>query len=109
VPSWILEILLVLIAIFYRKNIIYKNFQFDILFFLIYIWPTIFIKEEKVREAFKKWTLFWIVMVCVLFGKVDYLEANFTKYKNRTTLFDGKVKFGGRIRFRQEIKEWPRY
>ena len=57
------------------------------------------------REAFKKWTLFWIVMVCVLFGKVDYLEANFTKYKNGTSVWDGKIKFGGRIRFRQEIKD----
>jgi len=58
-----------------------------------------------VREAFKKWTLFWIVMVCVLFGKVDYLEANFTKYKKGTSVWDGEIKFGGRIRFRQEIKD----
>lgn len=43
------------------------------------------------------------LVVCSLFCVGDYLEAaDYTPYKYGTTLLDGKLQFGGRIRVRQE-------
>jgi hypothetical protein len=45
------------------------------------------------------------LMVIILFGLADYLEAaDYTPLKYGTTFLDGKMKFGGRLRLRQEYK-----
>lgn len=45
------------------------------------------------------------VLFCFLFCESGYLEAaDYTTYKQGITLLDGKIKFGGRLRYRQEFK-----
>ena len=54
----------------------------------------------------KKMFLVLSVVFCFVFCVSSYLEAaGFTSYKEGITLLDGKFKFGGRFRFRQEIKD----
>jgi hypothetical protein len=51
--------------------------------------------------------MLWLLTVvfCLIFCVSDFLEAaEYTTYKNGITLLDGKIKFGGRFRYRQEFK-----
>jgi len=50
--------------------------------------------------------IWWFIVFCFVFCVSNHLEAaGFTKYKGGISLLDGKIVFGGRFRFRQEIKD----
>lgn len=54
----------------------------------------------------KKMLWFLAVVSCLVFCMPSYLEAaSFTKYEHGIMLLDGRLKFGGRFRFMQEVKD----